>query len=40
MTNEVFVAFWAGMAGGTVLGIVIAAIMAAIANNIERGEDK
>ena len=36
--NDVFVAFWAGMAGGTVVGIVIAAIMAAVANSIEKGD--
>lgn len=39
MNNEVFVAFWAGMAGGVVVGIVVAAILAAISNNIERTEN-
>lgn len=39
MNNEVFVAFWCGMAGGVVLGIVIAAILSAIANNIERRDN-
>lgn len=36
MTNDVFVAFWCGMGGGAVIGIVIAAIMSAISNTIER----
>ena len=38
--NDVFVAFWGGMAGGTVLGIVIAAIMAAVSNSIEKGDQE
>ena len=38
MTNDAFLAFWAGMAGGTVIGIVISGILAAIANSIERGD--
>ena len=35
MSNEVFVAFWAGMASGVVLGFMLAAIATAIMNNIE-----
>lgn len=38
--NDAFVAFWGGMAAGFALGIVAAAILAAIANSIERGEDQ
>ena len=36
MSNEVFVAFWAGAGLGVVFGIMLAAIMAAISNSIER----
>lgn len=39
MSNEVFVAFWAGMAGGVVIGFMLAAIAIAIQNNIERNND-
>lgn len=35
MLNDAFVAFWSGMAGGAVVGIMIAAILTAIANRIE-----
>ena len=38
MTNEVFVAFWTGMAGGVVVGFLLAAIAIAIQNNIERSD--
>ena len=33
--NDCFVAFWSGMAGGVVVGIMIAGILSAIANRIE-----
>ena len=35
MINDAFVAFWSGMAGGAVIGIMIAAVLTAIANKIE-----
>ena len=40
MSNDVFVAFWVGCLTGLVLGIVTAAVLTAIANNIERGDTK
>lgn len=39
MTNEVFVAFWAGLASGVVTGVMLAAIATAIMNNIERNNN-
>lgn len=36
MDNDCFVAFWSGMAGGVVLGIIISAVLTALANSIER----
>lgn len=36
MSNEAFTFFWLGCGAGLVLGIVLAAIMAAAANAIER----
>lgn len=39
MSNEVFVAFWAGACLGLVFGIMVAAIFAATARNIEGGND-
>ena len=38
MANDAFVAFWAGMAGGVVVGFLLAAIAIAIQNNIERSD--
>lgn len=38
MSNQVFVAFCVGGLCGIVLGIMIAGILAAIANSIERKE--
>ena len=35
--NDPFVAFWTGMGAGLVLGIIVAAVMAAISNHIEKG---
>lgn len=40
MNNDAFVAFWAGMAGGVVIGIVISGILAAVANSIERRDNE
>jgi len=39
MFDDCFIAFWSGMAGGVVVGIMIAAILTAIANRIE-GDEK
>lgn len=33
--DDAFIAFWSGMGGGLVLGIMVAAILTAIANRIE-----
>lgn len=33
--SDTFIAFWSGMAGGVVVGIMASAILTAIANNIE-----
>ncbi len=38
MNNEAFVAFWVGITGGFILGIVLSAIFVSVANRIERGE--
>jgi len=35
MSNDAFVAFWVGLGGGLVLGIVISAVLTAISNTIE-----
>lgn len=40
MTNDAFVAFWTGSLVGLIVGIALAAVMAAIANSIERKETK
>lgn len=38
MFDDCFIAFWSGMGGGVVIGIMISAILTAIANRIEREE--
>ena len=40
MTNDVFVSFWSGLCGGVILGIVMSAVFAAIANSIERRDNR
>lgn len=37
MSNEIFIAFWSGVSGGFVLGIIIAAIFSAWSRNIDGG---
>ena len=37
MSNEIFIAFWSGVAGGLVLGIIIAAIFNAWSRIIDGG---
>lgn len=37
MSNEIFIAFWSGIAGGLVLGIIISAIFNAWARTIDGG---
>lgn len=39
MSNEVFIAFWVGVCGGLIFGIMMSAIIVAISNHIE-GEEK
>ena len=38
MLNDTFIAFWTGMAGGTVCGIVLCAVAIAVQNSIEGGK--
>ena len=40
MSNDAFVAFWVGCLTRLILGIVIAAVMSAISNNIEKGDKR
>lgn len=40
MSNQIFVAFCVGGLCGMVLGIMFAAIFAALVNNIEKEEDR
>ena len=39
MSNAVFIAFWAGMCGGVVVGIFLSAVYMALANRIEGDND-
>ena len=40
MSNDAFIAFWVGICGGVILGIVLSAVFVALSNGIERGENK
>lgn len=40
MSNDVFAAFWVGCLTGLVVGIVTAAVLAAIANSIDRRDTR
>ena len=37
--SDTFIAFWSGMAGGAVIGIMASAVLTAISNNIEGEND-